>query len=229
MFQITKIRMSEIIEQLRELETAHLSDAQCKVNGGNNTGCFSGTAIRNMAPKAGTVCGYAVTCTAVTAGLTKGPRITPQLYEKIESRAKPVVVAVQSMDQNPEYGTVFGGRMTAISRQLGACGIVTNAGVRDLDNIVSEGFGCYASGVCPSSNTFTMKEVDVPIEICGAKIKPGDIVHGDRDGFIVLKNGPGLWDILNLAREIRKEEQTYIAFLNSPEFSVPELMRRFYS
>jgi len=220
--------MSEIIETLRELETANLSDAQCKVNGGNNTGCFSGTGIRNMNPLSGAVCGYAVTCTAVTAGPTKGPRITPQLYEKIESSAKPVVVAIQGIDPDPEHSTVFGGRMTAISRKLGACGIVTNAGVRDLNDIVSEGIGCYAAGVCPSSGAFTIKEIDVPVEIGGARIKPGDIVHGDRDGFIVLEDGPDLSDILNLAREIRKEEQTYIEFLNSPEFSISELVRRFY-
>jgi len=220
--------MSDVIEQLRELETANLADAQSKVRGGHIFGRFSGTGIRNMNPRAGTVCGYAVTCTAESTSLTKGPRITPRLYEKIESSANPVVVVVQGVGQDLQHSTVFGGRMTAISKKLGACGVVTNVGVRDLNDIINEGFCCYAAGVCPSAGTFAIKEIGVPVEVSGIKIKTGDILHGDQDGVIVLEDGSDIPEILSLAREIRKEEQTYIEFLNSPEFSISELVRRIY-
>ncbi len=219
--------MSDLINRLCKLETANLSDAQSKIMGGTNFGCFSGTGIRNLNPQAGILCGYTVTCTIESTGPVKGPRITPALYEKIESGQNPVVVAVQGIGRDPEHTLVFGGRMTAISRKLGACAVVTNAGVRDIEDILKEGFGCYAAGLCPGAGNFTIKDINVPVEIGGAKIRPGDIVHGDRDGFIVLGDGP-IEEIISLARKKQKKEQSYIEFLNSPEFSVAELKRRFY-
>ena len=220
--------MSDLISQLRKLETANLSDAQSKLAGGNSFGCFSGTSIRNLNPQAGVLCGYAVTCTIETTSLVKGPRIAPALYDRIKSSPKPVVVAVQGIGEDLEHTVVFGGRMTVISKKLGACGIVTDAGIRDIEDILKEGFGCYAAGVCPNAGTFTIKDINVHVRIGGAKIKPGDIVHGDKDGFVVLDNGPIVQEIISLARKKRELERSFIKFINSSEFSVAELKRRFY-
>ena len=220
--------MSELISQLRELETANLSDAQAKIVGGNNFGRCGGTSIRNLNPRAGTLCGYAVTCTVETTNPVKGPRTIPSLYEKIESNPKPVVIVIQGIGRDLEHSVVLGGRMVAISKKLGACGVVTNVGVRDIDDIVKQGFGCYAAGVSPSAGTFTIKDINVPVEINGARIKPADIVHGDHDGFVVLEDGPAIKEIIRLAQEKRKDEQSYFEFLNSQEFSVSELRQRLY-
>ena len=219
--------MSDLISQLRELETANLSDSQAKTLGGNNFGRYGGTDIRNLNRQAGTLCGYAVTCTVETTNPVRGPCITPSLYEKIESSPKPVVVVMQGIGRDLEHSIVLGGRMTAASKKLGACGVITNVGVRDIDDIVQQGFGCYASGVCPSAGTFTIKDINVPVEISGARIKPGDILHGDQDGFIVLEDSNAIKEIIRLAREKRKDEESYMEFLNSQQFSVSELKGRF--
>jgi 4-hydroxy-4-methyl-2-oxoglutarate aldolase len=219
--------MDEVINQLQRLRTADLSDAQSRIMGGANWGCFSCTRIHNLNQQAGTICGYAITCTIETTNQVKGSRTTPVLYHAIEASRKPVVLAIQGIGQDLEHSCVFGGKMAAISKKLGASGVITNAGVRDMEDIINIGFGCYASGVCPSAGTFTIRDVNVALEIDGTQVQPGNIIHGDKDGFIVLENGYAS-ELIRLAREMNSEEQRWMTFIDSSDFSVSELKKRYY-
>jgi 4-hydroxy-4-methyl-2-oxoglutarate aldolase len=61
-----------------------------------------------------------------------------------------------------------------------------------------------------------------PIEIGGLKIKPGDILHGDRHG--ILSVPPGLVDQLpGVADQIQSEEKELFTFIEGAGFSVEQL------
>ena len=72
----------------------------------------------------------------------------------------------------------------------GACGIVSNGGVRDIDEVIKEKIPVYMDfekrgrGIRPGRNEF--ESMNKPVIIGGVLISPGDIIVADSDGVIVV-------------------------------------------
>ena len=79
--------------------------------------------------------------------------------------------------------------MTARALQhLGAAGMVTDGGVRDRAGIERRvpGFQLFAAGLVVSHGIPAIVDFDVPVEICGLTINPGDLLHGDESGLLTI-------------------------------------------
>jgi 4-hydroxy-4-methyl-2-oxoglutarate aldolase len=70
----------------------------------------------------------------------------------------------------------------------GARGAVIDGGARDTDYIHKLRFPVFARYTTPSDivGRWRLVAYDVPIQIGGVKIEPGDYVVGDRDGVVVI-------------------------------------------
>ncbi len=82
----------------------------------------------------------------------------------------------------------WGGLLSTASQMRGAAGAVMDGYVRDILHVRELGFPVFAAGIAPldSSGRGKVIETDVPVEIAGVPISPGDIVFGDADGCIVI-------------------------------------------
>src|SRR5690606_35655311 len=70
----------------------------------------------------------------------------------------------------------------------GAVGCVTNGGARDTDEQIKQGIPLYSRYI---SNTIRpgrveLDAVQVPINMGGARVNPGDVVVADGDGVVVV-------------------------------------------
>ncbi len=88
---------------------------------------------------------------------------------------------------SPEYA-LWGELMSTRAIQLGAAGAVVDGYYRDSDAISrlefpTFGYGSYAQDM---RRRGTVVDFGVPIEVGGVKIKPLDVVVGDRDGVCVI-------------------------------------------
>jgi len=71
---------------------------------------------------------------------------------------------------------------------LGATGVVTDAGARDLDEVGLEGVPLYlrnkGRGIRPGRNE--IESVNRPVSIGGVLVCPGDVVVADGDGVVIV-------------------------------------------
>jgi regulator of RNase E activity RraA len=167
---------------------------------------------------------------AVTGRIrTYMPPITGKCYfdhiewwRYLETVPAPRVVVLQDVDNRPGFGALFGEIHARICLALGCVAYVTNGAVRDLQAIEPLGLQLFAGQVSVSHAYAHIIDFGEPIEIGGLKIKPGDILHGDRHGIVSVP--AQLADKLPaMAEQIQEEEKELFALIESPSFSVEKL------
>jgi 4-hydroxy-4-methyl-2-oxoglutarate aldolase len=83
--------------------------------------------------------------------------------------------------------TIWGGTSTAAARQKGLAGCVTNAAVRDLDEVTESRFPVFAPGVSVRGTVKDHKGwIGIPVCVGDVVVMPGDLVVGDSDGVVVV-------------------------------------------
>jgi regulator of RNase E activity RraA len=88
---------------------------------------------------------------------------------------------------SPRYA-LWGGLMSTRAMKLKAAGAVVNGYSRDTNEILDLNFPTFSFGGYAQDQGPRGKVIDyrVPIEIDGIRIRPGDIIYGDRDGVLVV-------------------------------------------
>ncbi|MDJ0629755.1 MAG: RraA family protein [Rhodobacter sp.] len=80
-----------------------------------------------------------------------------------------------------------GDRVTAMMKNCGAAGFVTDGPMRDYAGIVEAGLPCWCTGLNPGSPFGNGPgRVGFPIQIGGQQIETGDMIVADRDGVVVV-------------------------------------------
>ena len=64
-------------------------------------------------------------------------------------------------------------------------GALTNGVMRDLGDM-AKGFPVVAGSIGPSHGFVHVRSVNQPVNIFGMNIKPGDLVHADQHGAVVV-------------------------------------------
>ena len=65
----------------------------------------------------------------------------------------------------------------------------------------------------------------MPVEISGVTVKPGDIIHGDVNGVVMIP--PDRVDeVVNESQRILKRESELRQWVSSEEFSIENLRKR---
>lgn len=88
---------------------------------------------------------------------------------------------------SPRYA-VWGELMSTRALQLKAAGAICDGYCRDTSGILALDFPTFCYGSYAQDQGPRGKVVDyaIPIEIGGIRIRPGDILFGDRDGVLVI-------------------------------------------
>ena len=97
-----------------------------------------------------------------------------------------IIVNAGQYEQAGSFGDVLG---TACAAK-GLAAFVTDSGVRDTADLRELGFPVFSGSICIEG---TVKEtlglVNHPVTVGGQAIEPGDILRGDADGVVVVKQG----------------------------------------
>lgn len=115
---------------------------------------------------------------------------------------------------------MFGDLLATSVMQRGGVGLVIDAGVRDTATLRSMGFPVWSRAIHSQG---TVKEtpghVNLPIEISGVSVGPGDVVVADDDGVVVVASESAA-ATLDAALSRLEKEETVRARLTSGELSL---------
>jgi regulator of RNase E activity RraA len=150
----------------------------------------------------------------------------PDWWEKLDlpPSRQPRVLAIEDTDHHPGRGALVGPFHACILKALGCVGVVTNGAVRGLDKYESLGLQAFSGNVSPSHAYGHVVALGLPVQIAGVRIEPGEIIHGDRHGFVTVPSSLAE-PLPETAERLRKREKRICDFCASPGFS-PAALRR---
>ena len=144
-------------------------------------------------------------------------------YAYVDGGPKPSVIVMQDIDPAPGYGSFWGEVNSHVHRGLGAMGLVTDGSIRDIDQN-AEGFQMLAGMIGPSHAHVRVEAFDRPVEIAGMAVAPGDLIHADQHGAVVVP-ADVVAEIPAIVERLVRKEAVIIEASKRPGFDFETLAR----
>jgi 4-hydroxy-4-methyl-2-oxoglutarate aldolase len=192
--------MNDLIEGFRTVAVASVADAVDKVCG--KRGYMDASIKPRINDKR--VVGPAATVLEAATDEFLPPQHALDLIDEAP-RGSVIVISIAGGEPNV---AVWGGLMTAGAVANDHAGAILDGGVRDLGEIRRDyDFPVYARDVSPGTTLGRFKTVasQVPVEVGGIVVHPGDIIVADIDGVVVVPHGQAS-EVLAMAIEIDARE-----------------------
>ncbi|HCE75101.1 MAG TPA: hypothetical protein DEP04_00605 [Dehalococcoidia bacterium] len=211
------------IRKLKEIDTPTVANAVETHPSRLNTEGFMGWDIRCQFPDMGIMVGQAVTATlnTTTTGKQKSRSGWHDCLKTIEAMPVPAVIVAKDIGPRPHHGCHFGDGMATVAKKVGAVGLVTDGGVRDVETVHEMGFQMFSVGLVPAHGNFGLDETNVPVEVGGVLVNVGDVVHADMNGVVVFPIG--LVDhVIGEAENVTARESEMMEWVNSENFNLDQ-------
>ena len=165
-------------------------------------------------PQMGAMVGYAVTVVCEPSNLAhrkNNPNGWSEYWRYVASVPGPKIVVAQDLDKPRFVGSFWGEVNANTHRSLGCVGTIADGCIRDVDDMFYAGFKALARRLCVGHAYSWPVRWGCEVEVFGRQVKPGQLIHADKHGFIVIpEEDEGL--LLEAARFMDANEcQTMIA------------------
>jgi 4-hydroxy-4-methyl-2-oxoglutarate aldolase len=209
------------LDELRAIDSPTIANAieefkvRPRVNG------YAGATLRCLIPGLGTMLGYAVTCKGDSTTEGKQRREHTELYRAINAVQPLPAVVVIGDDGDPgrlDLSCHAGEMMATTMKRVGAVGLVTDGGLRDIKEVTAlEGFHYFGRGLVVAHGQPCIYDVGATVTICGMEVHPGDLLHGDENGITVVPAQIAA-EVVAKALEVREHEQGRLKEILGPDF-----------
>jgi len=154
-----------------------------------NTEGFMGPEIKCIIPYPNPIVGYAVTgkISATNPATEEQKKLVTPYYELLDKYDYPKIAVLEDTDERP-VGSFWGSVNSSIHMVFNCNGVITNGGVRDLEEAKKIGFRYFASSTLVSHVYVHLTEIDCPVNVGGLKVRPGDLLHADIHGVVLIPN-----------------------------------------
>ena len=150
---------------------------------------FNPEETRDFMPQMGPMVGYAVTIVIEPGNRAhrKANADAGSEYRRyVASIPGPKIVIVQDLDKPRIIGSCWGEVNSNVHRALGCVGTITDGAIRDVDEMTNAGFKALARRLCVGHAHVHPVRWDCEVEVFGRTVRPGDLIHADKHGFIVI-------------------------------------------
>ncbi len=145
---------------------------------------------RDYMPQMGPMVGYAVTV-MIEPSNKEHRKDNPDAWDEyrryIAGIPGPKVVCVQDLDKPRVIGSFWGEVNSNTHCALGCVGGIVDGAVRDVDEMTNAGFKALARRLCVGHAYAHPVRWNCEVEVFGRKIAPGDLIHADKHGFLVIE------------------------------------------
>jgi 4-hydroxy-4-methyl-2-oxoglutarate aldolase len=140
------------------------------------------------------------------------------MVHAVMDRAQPGDVLVLTMP-DPEPVALIGELLVTQAKQRGVAALLVDAAVRDVAELRDLGVPVWARWIRVRGATKTeVGELDVPVDVGGATINPGDALVLDDDGVVAVR-AERLDEVLAASRERLEKERVKRAKLQAGDLS----------
>ncbi|MEU0565075.1 RraA family protein [Nonomuraea sp. NPDC005983] len=141
---------------------------------------------RDFMPQMGSMVGRAVTVVVEPSNPAHPAGVWTEYRRYVASVDGPKIVVVQDLDKPRTVGSFWGEVNSNAHRALGCVGTITDGAIRDLDEMTDAGFKALARRLCVGHAHVRPVRWGVPVEVFGQTIRPGQLVHADKHGFLAI-------------------------------------------
>jgi len=137
----------------------------------------------------GPMVGYAVTVViepSNKAHRDANPNAWDEYRRYVAGIPRPKIVCIQDLDKPRTIGSFWGEVSSNMHRALGCVGTIVDGAIRDVDEMTNAGFKALARRLCVGHAHVHPVRWNCEVEVFGRKVSPGDLIHADKHGFIVL-------------------------------------------
>jgi 4-hydroxy-4-methyl-2-oxoglutarate aldolase len=215
---------AQFLDYLKTVDTPTLCNAIELLGVRKHHEGFTPLELRCLFPELGRTIGYAVTAQveSMTQMEPRDNRTFLDLYSLVDKSPKPAIVVLQEIGGHGNYAAHAGEVMTTIFHRLGAIGLVSDCGVRDIPEVRRLGFQYFARGTVASHANYRIARVGIPVQILGLVIQPGDLLHGDENGLALVPKEKRD-TIPQMVDRIRGREGKLLDYVRSPGFTLDGL------
>lgn len=211
----------DLLKLLRSVDTPTVCNAIETAQGKRGFDAFTRGTMLCSAPDAPAIVGYARTAKiAAVAPPTEPPEVIRErrmaYYRYMAEGAHPSVAVVQDLDVPQAIGAYWGEINTSIHKGFGMSGALTDGVMRDLGDL-PDGFPVVAGSIGPSHGFVHVREIGTEVTVHGLRIAPGDLIHADRHGALVIPDDilPRLADAIET---LLRTEKIVLEPANRPGF-----------
>ena len=212
------------IKLIGEMQTCAVSNAIEGLNVRSRTEGFMTLDIKSMFPGMGAMAGHAVTA-VIKASTPPSENMNFSRVTWVDEILKipaPRVIVMKDLDHPNVIGSFWGEVQSAIHTALDCVGVVTDGGVRDLDEMQEYGFNAFATTQLVSRANVHLVEANIPVTIGGVTVSPGDILLGDKHGVISIPKEV-VEDLPAAIAKVEAGEKEIIDVCKSGDFSPKRL------
>ncbi len=212
----------ELLAQLRKIDTPTIANALELMDVRPRTEGFMRPEVKSVSPVTGTVVGYAVT--GVISARHRSPNALERrdYYEAIKAIPTPRMVVLHDLDYPATIGSYWGEIQGNIALGLGCVGAVTDGGVRDLKEAEAMGFPFWAKEILVSHGYVHAVAYNVPVDVGGVYVQPGDLIAADLHGVIQIPFAAAK-RLPETARALAEQEAIVISAAQSPDVTINSL------
>lgn len=179
-----------LFEILKSVDTPSVCNAIEVAQGQRGFANFTRGTMLCSAPDESAMVGYAMT--AKIAGVhpsTEDPDVIRKrrmdYYRYMAEGPQPAVTVIEDTDFPNCVSAYWGEVNTTVHKGFGISGALTNGVMRDLGDL-PDGFPVVAGSIGPSHGFVHVQNFDCTVEIFGMTVSPGDLIHADRHGALVI-------------------------------------------
>jgi 4-hydroxy-4-methyl-2-oxoglutarate aldolase len=223
--KVTRISENDLAF-LRGVDSPTIANAIEPFKVRDRTEGFIGGEVRALFPEMPPMVGLALTVTMTNRpGPVAGRENWFRMYEALAEIPVPSVLVVQDVSGAPTRCAFAGEVMATLAMRLGAVGMVTDGGVRDVHEVRALGFAYFSRYVVVSHGNFDIVDIGTPIVLDGQEVKTGDILHGDANGVVIVPREV-LDGLADAVQEVRTRERATMDFIKSPEHTIAAARQR---
>lgn len=178
-----------LLALLRRIDTPTVCNAVETAQGKRGFSAFTRGTVLSSHPGAPAFAGYARTAKIRALSPPDNPPEAAarrmDYYRYMSEGPRPAVAVLEDTDFPGCAGAYWGEVNTTVHKGFGISGALTNGVMRDLDAL-PEGFPVIAGSVGPSHMFVHVTEIDCPVTVFGMAVSPGDLIHADRHGALVI-------------------------------------------
>jgi 4-hydroxy-4-methyl-2-oxoglutarate aldolase len=218
----------EVLAELGKIRTPIIYDAVEKFGVRRRDEMTMDPSIKSVLPNLGPMIGYATTAKIVgDQPPAKGERrvAAADVWRYVQAAPSPSVMVVQDLDQPPARSCNWGDVAASIFLELGSVGAVTNGGVRDLPEVEALGFQLFAPSPVVGHAWTRWVEIDTPVKVGSLGVYPGDLIHGDEHGVMVIPKEVPLEELLSFIGKFLASEKTIVDYCTGPDFELDTLIQ----